>query len=134
MLGQDGARSILVMLQNGAELRTGGGLTGAFAELRADDGTLEIVDQASSADFPRLAKPIAELPASVSTLLDDAVGRYVMNISSPADFTVSGGLASDWWALRTGHRPDTIVSVDVPVLAALLAVDRPGRRATGGGS
>ena len=39
MLGRDGARSILVMLQNGAELRTGGGLTGAFAELRADDGT-----------------------------------------------------------------------------------------------
>lgn len=125
VLGGDGARSILVMLQNGAELRTGGGLTGAFAELRADEGSLELVDQASSADFPRLSQPISELPASVSTLLDDAVGRYVMNISSPADFTVSAELASDWWELRTGHRPDTIVSVDVPVLAALLAVVGP---------
>ena len=58
VLGKDGPRSILVMLQNGAELRTGGGLTGAFAELRADHGAVTIVDQASSNDFPRLTAPL----------------------------------------------------------------------------
>lgn len=125
VLGADGPRSILVMMQNGAELRTGGGLTGSFAELRADNGTLEVVDQASSRDFPKLDAPITKLPASVTGLFDDTIGRYVMNISSPSDFQVSVALASDWWKLHTGHRPDTIVSVDVNVLAALLAVVGP---------
>ena len=63
VLGRDGPRSILVMLQNGAELRTGGGLTGAFAEMRADHGKVEIVDQASSSDFPALDAPITPIPA-----------------------------------------------------------------------
>jgi hypothetical protein len=125
VLGADGPRSILLMMQNGAELRTGGGLTGSFAELRADNGRLKVVDQASSLDFPKLEAPITELPASVTSLFDDTIGRYVMNISSPADFQVSAALASEWWKLRSGHRPDTIVSVDVKVLAALLAVTGP---------
>lgn len=125
VLGQDGPQSILIMLQNGAELRTAGGLTGAFAEIHADHGKLEVVDQASSADFPELDAPIAALPASVTTLFDDSIGRFVQNISSPADFSVSSSLASDWWAMRSGHHPDTIVSLDMRVLAALLAVVGP---------
>ena len=56
------------------------------------------------------------MPSSVTTLFDDTIARYVMNISSPADFQVSAKLASEWWAMRTGHRPDTIVSMDVDVL------------------
>ena len=94
MLGQDGPRSILVMLENGAELRTGGGLTGTFAEFRADHGSLEIVDLATSGDFPRLDQPISALPPSVTSLLGDTVGRSVTNISSPAQFDVSANLAS----------------------------------------
>ncbi|GAA1964901.1 DUF4012 domain-containing protein [Microbacterium deminutum] len=125
VLGSDGPRSILVMVQNGAELRTAGGLTGTFAEIRADHGRLQIVDQASSSDFPWLEKPIIALPASVSSMLNDAVGRYVMNISSPSDFTESAQLASAWWSMRTGHTPDTIVSVDIRVLGAVLAVIGP---------
>ncbi len=125
MLGQDGPRSILVMLENGAELRTGGGLTGTFAEFRADHGSLELVDLATSGDFPRLDQPISALPPSVTSLLGDTVGRSVTNISSPAQFDVSANLASQWWLTRTGRSPDTIVSVDVPTIGALLAVIGP---------
>ena len=38
--------------------------------------------------------PIAALPPSVTELFDDTVGRFVMNISAPAEFEVSAELAS----------------------------------------
>ncbi|HEX5730898.1 DUF4012 domain-containing protein, partial [Microbacterium sp.] len=48
LAGADGPRTILVMLQNPAELRTGGGITGLFAEIRAEDGVFTLVRQADS--------------------------------------------------------------------------------------
>ncbi|WP_425882621.1 DUF4012 domain-containing protein [Micromonospora sp. DT81.3] len=130
MLGADAPRSILMVFQNNAELRTGGGITAAFAEVRADAGALSLVDQGSSREFPELDEPIMPLPQTLTALHGDVAGRWVQNISMSADFTVSADLASEWWNVRTGHRPDTVVSLD-PVtlqsaLAALGPVDVPG--------
>ena len=52
-------------------------------------------------------------------------GKWVQNITMPADFDVSGRLASEWWNMRTGHRPDLVVSVDPVALQAALAVLGP---------
>ncbi|HWI30516.1 MAG TPA: DUF4012 domain-containing protein, partial [Microbacterium sp.] len=125
MLGSEGPRSILLAFQNNAELRTGGGITAAFAEVRAEGGALTLVDQASSGDFPGLDEPIMALPESTTTLYGAAAGQWVQNITMPADFEVSGRLASEWWNLRTGHRPDLVVSVDPLALQAALAVLGP---------
>ncbi|HWI30127.1 MAG TPA: DUF4012 domain-containing protein, partial [Microbacterium sp.] len=88
MLGSEGPRSILLAFQNNAELRTGGGITAAFAEVRAEGGALTLVDQASTGDFPGLDEPIMTLPESTTTLYGAAAGEWVQNITMPADFEV----------------------------------------------
>ena len=130
MLGGDGERSILVMIQNSAELRTGGGITGSFAELRAIDGRLELVRQVDSSAFAARTQPIIPLADSVTTLYSDVVGRFVQNVSMTTDFATTAEMASAWWSELTGTTPDTVISVDPFVLRALVSavgpVDLPG--------
>lgn len=124
-LGEDGPRTILVMLQNNAELRTAGGITGSFVELRADAGRLSLVSQADSSEFARTMSPVVPIPASTLALYGDQVGRFVQNATMPADFDLSARLVSQWWQTRTGRTPDTILAVDPLVLRSLLSVTGP---------
>lgn len=125
ILGLDRERTILVMLQNPAELRTGGGITGTFAEVKANDGRLSLVGQAQSREFAPHTSSIVDLPADVTTVYSDVVGRFVQNASAPADFALTAEIATAWWQERTGTTPDTIVSVDPYVLGALLSATGP---------
>lgn len=125
ILGQDGPQTILVMLQNNAELRTGGGISGTFIELRADAGRLTLVSTADSSEFKRSTVPVVPIPESTLALYGDQVGRFVQNATMPADFELTAELISTWWKGRAGAAPDTIVSVDPLVLRSLLAVTGP---------
>ncbi|MFT4220304.1 MAG: DUF4012 domain-containing protein [Microbacterium sp.] len=120
ILGADERRRILLMVQNNAELRTGGGITGTFIELAADNGALSIVRQADSSDFPRADNPPVPLPRSTTALYGATIGEYVQNVSITADFVLTGQLASAWWKERFHRAPDTVVSVDPVVLQAVL--------------
>lgn len=131
MLGLDGERTLLVMVQNPAELRTGGGITGTFAELRADGGVLTLVAQADSSAFPGLAAPIAPVPETTTALYGGGVGRFVQNASMTPYFAVTGALASAWWASYTGRTPDTVIAVDPYVLRAVLEATGPVSLASG---
>lgn len=119
-LGSEEPRTILVMLQNNAELRTGGGIAGSFAEIVATDGRIELRRQADSSDFPRMPADVVKVPASTTALYGDIVGRFVQNATTTPDFDLSARLASEWWEQLTGHRPDTVLSIDPIVLRALL--------------
>lgn len=125
MLGADGPRTILVMLQNNAELRSGGGITGSFAQLVAEDGSLALVRQADSSRFARTKEPVVPLPDTTTALYGDIVGRYVQNATTTPDFDLSARLAVTWWKGLTGVTPDVVVAVDPIVLRSLLAVTGP---------
>jgi hypothetical protein len=125
VLGADGPKTLLLMVQNNAELRTGGGITGTFVELHADGGAITMVDQADSSQFPIAAAPVTTVPDSLTTLYGDITGRFVQDASVPADFALTGQLASTWWASRTGTAPDAVISIDPLVLRALIASTGP---------
>lgn len=125
MLGQHGPRTLLVMLQNNAELRTGGGITGTFIALRADHGILSITSQADSQEFDALPQQILPIDQSTTDLYGDVVGRFVQNTSMTPDFDLTARLASAWWNQRTGSAPDTVIAVDPLVLGAFLRVTGP---------
>lgn len=125
VLGVDEPRTILLLMQNNAELRTGGGLVGVLAQLEGVHGTLHLREQASASDFPVLTEPILPVPASTQELFGDVVGRYVQNVSLPADFALTAELAVEWWHAHSGVRPDLVISIDPGVLAALLEVIGP---------
>jgi len=125
MLGADGPRTLLVMLQNEAELRTSGGLAGSFVLLAAAADGFDIVQQADSSKFPRRAESIAELPGPIQDLFGDDVGRYVQNATMSPDFALTGALVSDWWSGYTGTAPDAVLSIDLSVVSALIAATGP---------
>lgn len=131
MLGADGPRNLLVMLQNNAELRTGGGITGAFAMLRADHGTTTLVDQADPSEFAGSAQPIVPVPNSTTELFGDRVARFVQNASMTPDFTLTAEMVTAWWKTRSDQAPDAIVSLDMPAVAALLRATGPVQLPTG---
>lgn len=131
VLGSEGDRSILVMFQNNAELRTGGGITGTFAEIRADRGALTIVRQADSSEFRPVDEDVVEVPASTAQAYGDVVGRYVQNTTATPDFALSARLAVQWWEGLTGRSPDVVLSIDPLVLRSLLDVTGPVKLAGG---
>ncbi len=124
-LGGNGERTILLMVQNPAELRTGGGISGTFVELRAEAGRLSLTGQSDSSAFARRDTPLVDVPTATTALFGDGVARYVQNASMTPDFALSGELASSWWTGLTGRRPDMVIAVDPYVLQALLTVTGP---------
>lgn len=129
--GWEGERSVLVMMQNSAEARTGGGITGSFALLSVDAGSVSLVTQADSSSFDGVPMPNVETAPSSAALYGDILGRYVQNASLTTDFDLTARLASAWWAALGHPAPDAIVSVDPLVMRALLSVTGPVTLADG---
>ncbi len=125
LLGADGPRTILVALQNNAELRTGGGITGSFVELSAEGGHVAIRAQADSSHFAAEETGILPIPETTAALYGDRVGRFVQNASMTADFELTADLVSEWWLTLTGRSPDVVIAVDPVVLKAVLQVTGP---------
>lgn len=129
MLDSSQPKTLLLMIQNNAELRTGGGITGAFALLTLVDGQVTIERQFDSADFPWRSAPIADVPATTTALYGDVVSRFVQNTTMTSDFSTSAELAIKWVAEQSnGSTPDTVdavISIDPIVLQSLLAATGP---------
>ncbi|MCR2785601.1 MULTISPECIES: DUF4012 domain-containing protein [unclassified Microbacterium] len=125
ILGAEEPRTVLVVIQNNAELRTGGGITGSFALLSADAGRVTLLEQADSGEFPHLTAPLLPVPDATTHLHGDVVARFVQNASMTADFELTAELASAWWQERGGAAPDAVLSIDPLVVRALLAVTGP---------
>lgn len=132
MLGADEDRSILIMVQNTAEARTGGGLTGSFIELTASKGQLGFGATADSTDFTERDSDIISIPAATTALYGENVGRFVTNATMTPDFDLSAQLASAWWETLGHPAPDAVLSIDPVVLAALLEITGPITLADGG--
>ena len=125
LLGAEGPQTLLVMIQNPAELRTGGGITGTFVQLHADAGRITLQMMRDSTAFTHRATPIVPVPAPLSALYGDVVGRFVQDASVPADFALTSRLAAAWWTAHGGATPDAVISIDPMVLQALLAATGP---------
>ncbi|GMA28058.1 DUF4012 domain-containing protein [Arenivirga flava] len=126
MLGASGGREYLVLFQNNAELRAGGGIPGATSVISADAGSIGLVDQASSADF-RGATPEPVLPLSEeeNSLFSDILGRFIQNATLTPDFARSGELAQARWTQLTGQEVDGVAAIDPVALSYLLEATGP---------
>lgn len=119
MLGGDGPRNYVLAMQNNAELRSSGGIIGSIALLHAENGTVTLVQQASTQDFPPLD---VGLPTSESTqaLFEDRPGRYLQNITSIPDFSEAAPTIAARWQGRFGGEIDGVIAVDSIVAAHLM--------------
>ncbi|MEJ3404893.1 DUF4012 domain-containing protein [Rathayibacter sp. YIM 133350] len=125
MLGAGGPRNYLVLFQNNAELRSNGGIPGALALLHADDGTFNLTQQASSADFPKFVPPVMKLPFDTRALWGDNTASYMQDITFTPQFPLTGQIAREMWRQKFGVEVDGVLSADPVVLSHLLVATGP---------
>lgn len=126
MLGADGPRNYLVLVQNNAESRGTGGNPAALVLITADNGEISITQQASSTDFDNgRPDPIVELDPAVVSLYGDKVGRYMQDVTTTPDFADSARIMGAFWAEEFGTPIDGTLSIDPVALSYLMEATGP---------
>jgi hypothetical protein len=130
MLGADGPRTYLLVSLNSSELRSAGGIVGAFAVLKADDGTIDLTEQRTTTDLPGIATPILPLTDSELRCDTDRLGRWVQDAVMPPDFPRSAQLLTARWQRDVGTQVDGVIATDPVAVSYLLgavgSVTEPG--------
>ncbi|AWB96011.1 hypothetical protein DCE93_10350 [Agromyces badenianii] len=132
MLGADGPRNYLILFQNSAELRTGGGIIGALALVHTEDGRVTLIEQAASGDIGYSSEPVLPLPEAETVLFGNRLGTYIQNVTATPDFSLSGRLAAAMWARDRGTVVDGVIAVDPVGLSYVLGATGPVAVAGGG--
>lgn len=120
MLGADGKRTYLVLFQNNAEVRSTGGIPGAFATITARDGQVAMRQQGSSADVGQLDKPALPLTKEEIALFEEKMGTFSQDINFTPDFPRTAQLAKAMWKKTQGESVDGVISADPVALSYVL--------------
>lgn len=125
MLGADGPRDYLVLVQNNAEPRAAGGIAGSVLHLRAEGGAVELVEVRAGKDLGGYDESVLDLAGPEKALFGDDLGRFMVNATSTPDFPRTAQLARANWADRTGTQVDGVLAVDPVALQGLLEATGP---------
>jgi hypothetical protein len=125
MLGVSEPRQYLLMSLNNSELRTTGGIAGALAVLKMDDGRIELGTLTNATAIGEFEAPVLELSDPEKTLYGDLLGTYIQDVNYTPDFARSGELAKSMWLERTGEEMDGVISIDPVALSYLLRATGP---------
>lgn len=125
LLGADGARTYLVVSQNPAELRSTGGIFGAYALARAEKGRLRIVEQGSGAQVGPFREPVLRMDSQFQDLYDDLPGVYPADVNLTPHFPTAAKLYREMFRRRTGIAVDGVLAMDPVVLSYLLKATGP---------
>lgn len=125
MLGAHEPRTYLVLFQNTAEMRATGGIAGAFAIIRADDGRLAIEHQGTASDVGLyFDEPVLDLDPGKEAIYTQRLGRFFTGINLSPDFPTAAQLASEM-VRRAGFEVDGVVATDPVALSYLLGATGP---------
>jgi hypothetical protein len=131
MLGAEGPREYLLLVQNNAEQRATGGVP-TLILLRAVDGVVKVAQTRSTGgNLANLPKPILPLTASEQALFTNFLGIYMADVTMTPDFPRSGQLARAIWRQQVGTDLDGVLSIDPGALANVLGATGPVKLATG---
>ncbi|NMM16976.1 MAG: DUF4012 domain-containing protein [Cellulomonas sp.] len=131
MMGADGPRDYLLLVQNNAEPRATGGIPGSIVHLRADGGAVQVVEQRSGGSLSGLAASALPLTAEEDAIFGPLLGTDMRDVTFTPDFPRSAALAREIWIQRVGGTVDGVLSVDPGALARLLGATGPVTTAGG---
>lgn len=120
MLGGDERRKYLLMFQNNAEVRSTGGLPGAFAIITADRGRITISRQGSSNDIRRFAQPVVDLNEEEDRIYGELMATDFRDVNFTPDFPRTAEIAREMIDRELGVKVDGVLSVDPVALQYLL--------------
>ena len=125
MLGADGPREYLVLVQNNAEQRATGGIPGSVVLVRAEAGAVEVVDQRTGGSLSGLSEPVVPLTDAETVLFGDEMATDMRNVTMTPDFPRTGEIAQGIWQTMAGSELDGVVSIDPGALALVLGATGP---------
>jgi len=123
MLGADGERTWLIMLQNPAEARGTGGFIGGYVIATARDGMVSLQRTGTSSELAGSPIPADSAPEDARETWGDALERWGAFNVSP-HFPMTAALAADGMA-ALGQRVDGVIAVDPRAVAAILQITGP---------
>lgn len=126
VLGQDGERNYLILVQNNAEWRSLGGISGSAILLHTDRGAVTLgATESATALSQNVTQPVMNLSAEVEEIYGTRPARYFHNLTEIPDFSVDGPLAREFFAKKTGIAVDGVIAIDPVVLSYILSATGP---------
>ena len=122
MLGEDGPRDYLLMIQNPAELRSTGGLPGSLAILHADKGRLTMGWQGSAGDVNRggFGGPVVQLAKDTLQQYGLTPATDFRDLNFTPDFPEAAQIAKTMVERKEDVKLDGVVSIDPIALGYLM--------------
>ncbi|MGK3649155.1 DUF4012 domain-containing protein [Pseudarthrobacter enclensis] len=124
MMGADGAKRYLLMIQNNAETRASGGIPGALAVITFDQGKLSLGKQSSATELGAMA-PLVPVETEQQRIYSNRVGKYMQDVNLTPDFPTAATTAKAMWEQKTGENVDGVISIDPIALSYLLDATGP---------
>lgn len=125
MLGADGPRQYLMLVQNNSEQRATGGVS-TLIVLKAVNGTVTVTETRSAGgNLANLPTPILPLTGAEQALFGTGLGIYMADVTFTPDFPRSGQLAAAIWKQEVGADLDGVLSIDPGALAEVLGATGP---------
>ncbi|WP_258062369.1 DUF4012 domain-containing protein [Arthrobacter sp. B0490] len=125
MLGADGPRNYLVLVQNSAEVRATGGISGALAVLTVEDGRISLTDQGSASEMGRFTPPLPMDPEQ-ERIYSYRMGTFMQSVNLTPDFPSAASTAQQMWEQRNpGSIINGVIALDPVVLANILSATGP---------
>ncbi|WP_319951634.1 DUF4012 domain-containing protein [Paenarthrobacter sp. PAE-2] len=124
MLGSESPRRYLLLMQNNAEARATGGIPGAVAVLRVDQGRLSLESQTSATALGAFVPPLP-VDSEQQTIYSARLGKFMQDVNLTPDFATTATTARLMWEKRTGEQVDGVLSLDPVSLSFLLKATGP---------
>ncbi|MFC9333922.1 DUF4012 domain-containing protein [Arthrobacter sp. NPDC057009] len=124
MMGNDGPRNFLVLVQNNAEVRATGGLPGALAVLRVEDGKIALVAQSSGSAMGKF-NPSVPVDKEQTRIYTERLGTYISDVNLTPDFPTAARSAKTMWEQRHHDVIDGVIALDPVVLSHILEAGGP---------
>ncbi|MEJ1194027.1 DUF4012 domain-containing protein [Pseudarthrobacter sp. CCNWLW207] len=124
MMGADGPKRYLLMIQNNAELRASGGIPGALAVLTFDEGRLSLSEQTSATALGAMAPPVS-VDLEQQQIYSGRIGKFMQDVNLTPDFPSAAKAAHSIWEKKTGERLDGVMSMDPVALQHILNATGP---------
>lgn len=124
MMGAEGTRHYLVLIQNNAEVRATGGLPGALAVLRLENGIMSLDAESSGAALGKFS-PAIEVDAAQSAIYSKRLGSYISDVNLTPAFPTAAKTAKAMWETRYGTQIDGVIALDPVVLSHILKASGP---------
>ncbi len=131
MLGKEGKRKYLMLVQSNAEIRSTGGISGSYAILSADKGKLKMGFQGSIQDLPRFPSPVVPMTKEEKSVLPSTMVTDVRNANFTPDFPRTGQITRAMVKKGLNEDVDGVISVDPVAMSFILQGTGPVKIADG---